>query len=322
MIERREFITLLGGAVAAWPVRVRAQQRVYVVGVLGSQPLPPVQRFARKLRDYGYVEGENLRLQWRFAEGHDERFPDLAAELAKLPVDVIVTWGTQAAVAAKLATTTVPIVMGAIGDPVSTGIVSNLARPGGNITGFASQNVDLEGKRLELLKDLRPHLSRVGVLANAANPMLAAVLPKLRPVAEALRVALEVFEVHTSSEINGTLARLQEARPDGVLVEPDLLLLANRTEIAAALANSKLPAVYPFREYAGVGGLIIHGANLGVLFERAAGYVDRILKGAKPSDLPVQLATEFELIINLRTASAIGVTVPPTLIARADEVIE
>jgi putative ABC transport system substrate-binding protein len=321
-MRRREFITLLGGAAAAWPVRVRAQQRVYVVGVLGSQLLPPVQRFARKLRDYGYVEGENLRLQWRFAEGHDERFPDLAAELAKLPVDVIVTWGTQAAVAAKLATTTVPIVMGAIGDPVSTGIVSNLARPGGNITGFASQNVDLEGKRLELLKDLRPHLSRVGVLANAANPMLAAVLPKLRPVAEALRVALEVFEVHTSREINGTLARLQEARPDGVLVEPDLLLLDNRTEIAAALANSKLPAVYPFREYAGVGGLIIHGANLGVLFERAAGYVDRILKGAKPSDLPVQLATEFELIINLRTASAIGVTVPPTLIARADEVIE
>jgi putative ABC transport system substrate-binding protein len=321
-MKRRDFITLLGGAAAALPIAARAQKRVHVVGILASQSLPPLQRFARKLRDYGYVEGDNLRLQSRLAEGHDEHYPDLAAELANLPVDVIVTWGTQAAVAAKRATTTVPIVMGAIGDPVSTGIVSNLARPIGNITGFASQNVDLEGKRLELLKDLLPHLSRVGVLANANNPMFAAALPKLRPVAEALRVGLDVFEVHSSSEIKGALARLQEARPDGVLVEPDLLLLSNRTEIALSLANSKLPAVYPFREYAGVGGLIIHGANLGVLFERAAGYVDRILKGAKPSDLPVQLATEFELIINLRTAAAMGLTVPPTLIARADEVIE
>jgi putative tryptophan/tyrosine transport system substrate-binding protein len=160
------------------------------------------------------------------------------------------------------------------------------------------------------------------VLANAANPLLEVGLQKLQPVAKELRVSIDVFEVRNSDEIEGALGRLQQARPDGVVVAPDLLLLSKRTEIAAALGASKLPAIYPFREYAAVGGLMIHGANLGVLFERAAGYVDRILKGTKPSDLPVQLATEFELIINLKTAAQIGLTIPPTLIARADEVIE
>jgi putative ABC transport system substrate-binding protein len=321
-MRRRDVLSLLGGAAVSWPLGVRAQGRSHVLGVLASQPLPPIQRFIRKLQEHGYVQGQNLHLQSRFAEGHDERYPGLAAELVKLPVDVIVTWGTPAAVAAKDATTAIPIVMGAVGDPVSVGIVSSLARPGGNITGFATQNVDLEGKRLELLKDLLPHLSRVGVLANATNPLLTPTLQQLRPVAKALRVTIDVFEVHNSGEVDGVLARLQEARPDGVLVAPDLFLLSNRAEIAGALATSRVPAVYPFREYAGVGALIIHGANVGVLFERAADYVDRILKGTKPSDLPVQLATEFELIINLRTAALIGLTIPPTLIARADEVIE
>jgi putative ABC transport system substrate-binding protein len=212
--------------------------------------------------------------------------------------------------------------MGAIGEPVNVGIVSNLARPDANITGFATQNVDLEGKRLELLKDLLPHLSRVGMLANATNPLLDVSLQKLRPAAERLHISVDLFDIRSSDEIEAALLRLDQARPDGVLVAPDLLLLTQRREIAAALAKSKLPTVYPFREYVDVGGLIIHGANLGILFERAAGYVDRILRGAKPADLPVQLATEFELIINLKTASMIGLTVPPTLIARADEVIE
>jgi putative ABC transport system substrate-binding protein len=234
-----------------------------------------------------------------------------------MPVDLIVTWGTPAALAAKQATTTIPIVMGAIGDPVSVGIVSNLARPDGNITGFAAQNVDLDGKRLELLKDLLPHLSRVGMLANSANPVLAASLQKLRPAAETLRVAVDVFDIQASGGVEAALMHLAQTHPDAVLVAPDLLLLTRRKEIAAAL-----PAVYPFREYTDVDGLMIHGANLAVLFERAAGYVDRILKGTKPADLPVQLATEFELIINLKTAAAIGLMVPPSLIARADEVIE
>jgi len=223
-VNRRAFITLLGGAAAAWPLAARAQQPVRVVGVLASQPLPPVQRFVRKLREYGYVEGENLRLQLRFAEGHDDRYPDLATELVKLPVEVIVTWGTPAAIAAKQASRTIPIVMGAIGDPVSVGIVPSLARPGGNITGFAAQNVDLEGKRLELLKDLLLNLSRVGVLANTTNPLLAVGLQKLQPVAKELRVSVDVFEVRNSDEIEGALGRLQQARPDGVIVAPDLSL--------------------------------------------------------------------------------------------------
>jgi ABC-type uncharacterized transport system substrate-binding protein len=323
-MKRREFIALLGGAAVAWPLAARAQQseRVHTIGILASQSLPPIQRFARKLRDYGYVEGQNLRLVSRFAEGRDERYPVMAAELAAMPVDLIVTWGTPAALAAKQATTSIPVVMGAIGDPVSVGIVSNLARPDGNITGFAAQNVDLDGKRLELLKDLLPHLSRVGMLANSANPMLDVSLRKLRPAAETLRVAVEVSDIQAGGGLEAALLQLAQAHPDAVLVAPDLLLLTRRRDIAAALAKNKLPAVYPFREYTDVDGLMIHGANLGVLFERAAGYVDRILKGAKPADLPVQLATEFELIINLKTAAAIGLTVPPTLIARADEVIE
>ena len=320
-LRRREVITLLGGA-AAWPVAARAQQGVHVVGILAPQPLPPIERFVRKLREYGYVEGENLRLVRRFSEGHDDRFPALAVELTAVPVGMIVTWGTPAAVAAKQATSSIPVVMGAVGDPVSVGIVSNLARPGGNITGFAGQNVDLEGKRLELLKDLLPQLSRVAMLANAANPLAHASMQNLRTTAEQLRINFDIFEVHSIAEIEVALQQLNNARPDGVLIASDLLLLTRRSEIAEFLAKNKLPAVYPFREYAEVGGLMIHGANLGSLFERAAGYVDRILKGAKPGDLPVQLATEFELIINLKTAAAIGLTVPPTLIARADEVIE
>ena len=320
-MRRREFITLLGGA-AAWPIAAQAQQGVYVVGILAPQPLPPIERFVRKLREYGYVEGENLRLVRRFSEGHDDRFPALAVELTAVPVGMIVTWGTPAAVAAKQATSSIPVVMGAVGDPVSVGIVSNLARPGGNITGFAGQNVDLEGKRLELLKDLLPQLSRVAMLANAANPLAHASMQNLRTTAEQLRINFDIFEVHSIAEIEVALQQLNNARPDGVLIASDLLLLTRRSEIAEFLAKNKLPAVYPFREYAEVGGLMIHGANLGSLFERAAGYVDRILKGAKPGDLPVQLATEFELIINLKTAAAIGLTVPPTLIARADEVIE
>src|SRR4029077_454581 len=275
MRTRRAFVTLLGGAAVAWPLDARAQQSEHVrmIGILASQSLPPIQRFARKLRDYGYIEGQNLRLVSRFAEGQDERYPVMAAELAAMPVDLIVTWGTPAAFAAKQATTSIPVVMGAIGDPVSVGIVSNLARPDGNITGFAAQNVDLDGKRLELLKDLLPHLSRVGMLANSANPMLDVSLRKLRPAAETLRVAVEVSDIQAGGGLEAALLQLAQAHPDAVLVAPDLLLLTRRRDIAAALVKSKLPAVYPFREYTDVDALMIHGANLGVLFERAAGYV-------------------------------------------------
>jgi len=202
-MKRRAFITLLGGA-AAWPLAARAQQgeRMWRIGILASLPLPSLQRFARKLSEYGYNEGQNLRLVSRFAEGRDDRYPAMAAELAALPVDLIVTMGTPAALAAKQATRTIPIVMGAIGDPVSVGVVSNLARPDGNITGFAAQNLDLEGKRLELLKELVPHLSRVGMLANAANPLLDVSLQKLRPAAERLRITIDLFDIRSRDEID------------------------------------------------------------------------------------------------------------------------
>jgi putative tryptophan/tyrosine transport system substrate-binding protein len=321
-MHRRNIIRLLAGAALAWPLAASAEQRVHAIGVLASQPLPAFENFVGKLRDYGYIEGENLRLHWRFAEGHDERYPELAAELISLPVELIVTQGTPASLAAKRATTTVPIVMGGIADPVSVGLVPNLGRPGGNVTGLSTQNVDLEGKRLELLKELLPHLSRTGVLGNVSNPVLAAQLDNLRGAAQVLRVGLEIFEVRSSADIGPALEKLQAARPDGVVVAADLLLMSNRTEIVTALMNSRLPAVYPFREYAIAGGLMVHGTNMRALFERTAGYVDRILKGTKPGELPIQLTTEFELIVNLKTAASMGLTIPPALISRADEVIE
>src|SRR5258708_4529726 len=221
-MKRRAFISLFGNAAIAWPLMAHAQQgeRVRTIGILASQPLPPIHRFVRKLRDYGYAEGQNIRLLSRFAEGRDERYPVMAAELAALPVDLIVTWGTPAALAAKQATSTIPVVMGAIGDPVSVGIVSNLARPHGNITGFAAQNVDLDGKRLELLKDLLPHLSRVGMLANSANPILDVSLRKLRPAAEQLGVAVDVVDIQSGAGIEGPLLQLNRTHPASALVPP------------------------------------------------------------------------------------------------------
>jgi putative ABC transport system substrate-binding protein len=254
--NRREIITLVGGAAVSWPLAARAQQptKLVRIGVLASLPLPPLQRFSHKLREYGYVEGQNLRFESRFAEGRDDRYPALAAELAAVAVDIIVTWGTPAAIAAKQATGTIPIVMGAIGDPVSVGIVSGLARPEGNITGFAS--IDLEGKRLELLEDLLPQLARVGILGNAASPYFEVALENVHRAAEQLRVALELVAVRNTDQIEDALLRLDQARPDAVQVFADTLLLTKRNSIVAALARSRLPAVYPYREYAEAGGLI------------------------------------------------------------------
>ena len=322
-MRRREFLGGLGGAVA-WPLSARAQQSTKIahIGVLANFRLPPFRRLSRKLHELGYIEGQNLRVDYRFTEGRDERYPTMVAELVALPVDLIVTSGTPAALAAKRATHTIPIVMASIGEAVSTGVVSNLARPGGNITGFAAVNVELEVKRLEALKELLPHLSRVGMLANAMNPLLNASLKNLRPAAESMSLKLDLFEIRTKDEIESVLLRVAQAHPDAVIVAADSVLLSQRKEVVAFLAKHNLPAIYPFREYAEVGGLIVHGANLGILFELAAGYVDKIFKGAKPGDLPVQQATEFELIINRKAATALGLKIPPALLARADEVIE
>jgi ABC-type uncharacterized transport system substrate-binding protein len=327
-MRRREFISLLGGAAVAWPLAARAQQqpqrttKLVRIGMLANSLLPPVRKMSQKLKELGYLEGETVRFEYRFAEGHDDRYSILAAELVALPVDLIVTMGTPAALAAKSATRTIPIVMGSVGEAVNTGIVASLARPGGNITGFSALNTELESKRLEVLKELVPHLARVAMIANAANPLLQVSLKSLRPAADTLGLSLELFEIRDVSEIASALSKLVQTHPEAALVAADTVLLNNRRQIVDAFAKSNLPAVYPFREYAEAGGLLVHGANLSVLFERAAAYVDRILKGAKPADLPVQQATDFELIINLKTALALGLKIPPTLLARAGEVIE
>jgi putative tryptophan/tyrosine transport system substrate-binding protein len=321
-LQRREFITLLCGA-AAWPVAARAQQpaRIRRIGLMANLPLRPIESFRRKLQELGFTEGKNLIVDYRFAEGSDDRYPAFAGELVSLPGDLIVSWGTPAAFAAKRATTKIPTVIVA-GDVVNTGIVSNLARPEGNITGFIALNVELEEKRLELLKDVMPQLSRLAVLGNTLNPLNRLNLETVRRVPQKLSVAIETFEVRNSQEVEHALHQLIQSRPDAALLASDTLLLSERKQIVDAMAWNRIPAIYPFREYAEVGGFIIYGANLSILFQRAADYVARILNGERPDDLPVQQATAFELIINLKAAAGLGLTLPPIVLVRADEVIE
>ncbi len=322
-MRRREFLGVLGTAAAWLPTGARAQQSVHSkrIGILGSQSLRPIIQFRKRLQELGYVEGQNLIVEARFAEGRDDRYPALASDLAALPLDAMIAWGTPAALAAKRATTKIPIVLVA-GDVLNTGIVSNLARPEANITGFIAVNVELEEKRLELLKDIVPQLKRVAVLGNSLNPLNRVNLEIARRAATKLSVAIETFEVQSSREVATALAALTEKSPDAALIASDTLLLSERQRIVDALAQSRIPAIYPFREYATVGGFIIYGANISVLFENAASYVDRILKGEKPGDLPVQQATAFEMIINLKAAAKLGLTLPPNVLIRADEVIE
>jgi putative tryptophan/tyrosine transport system substrate-binding protein len=323
-MTRGEFLILLAGVAAPWPTFVFAQQNQGAkrIGVMANLPLPPVQRFRERLQKLGWVEGKNLIIEYRYGEGRDDRFPEFAAELVAMPVDVIVVWGTPAAFAAKNATSTIPILIGAAGDVVHTGLISNLNRPDENLTGFVALNVALESKRLELLKEAIPRLSRVIVLANSTNPLNRVNLGYARQAGEKLAVQIEVAEAKSAADVEGALAQIKELRPEAALIGADTQLLSKRKEIANFMAEQRVPAIYPFRDYADVGGLFIYGANLSVLFEHAADYLDRLLKGEKVANLPVQQATAFELIVNLKTASALGLTIPTTVLARADEVIE
>jgi putative tryptophan/tyrosine transport system substrate-binding protein len=323
-MTRREFLILLAGVAAPWPTFAFAQQNQGAkrIGLMANLPLPPVQRFRERLQKLGWVEGKNLIIEYRYGEGRDDRFPEFAAELVAMPVDVIVVWGTPAAFAAKSATSTIPILIGAAGDVVHTGLISNLARPDENLTGFVALNVVLESKRLELLKEAIPRLSRVIVLANPTNPLNRVNLGYARQAAEKLAVQIGVAEAKSAADVEGALAQIKELRPEAALIGADTQLLSKRKEIANFMAEQRVPAIYPFRDYADVGGLFIYGANLSVLFEYAADYLDRLLKGEKVANLPVQQATAFELIVNLKTASALGLTIPTTVLARADEVIE
>ena len=323
-MSRRDFVTLLGGAAATWPLTAWAQQSLAPrrIGLMANQPLPPVQRFRQRLQQLGYVEGKNLIIEYRYGEGTDDRFPSFAAELVAMPVEVIVVWGNPAAFAAKRATASIPILIGSAGDVVNTGLISNIARPEANLTGFVAQNVELEEKRLELLKAVIPRLQRVAVLANTANPLNRFNLDTARRAAQRLGVTIEAVDIKSSKDVEGALVQIKGLRPDAVLLASDNVLLGERKQIVEAMAANSIPAIYPFREYADVGGLLIYGANLSVLFERAADYLDRLLKGEKPGNLPVQQATAFELIINLKAAAGLGLTIPPNVLIQADKVIE
>jgi putative ABC transport system substrate-binding protein len=312
----------------AAPLAAEAQQagKVYRLGFLGNSTAALeanlVGPFREGLRDLGYVEGRNVVIEYRWAEGQYERFPALVAELLALKVDVIVTAGTPAAVAVKQATTTVPLVMAAVGDPVGTGLIASLARPGGNLTGLAAISPDLESKRLELLRELLPKLSLVSFMVNPVNPLHSVSEKHAREAAKVLRLRLEFVGVRTEAEFDHAFETIARERPGAMIVLADRVFLHNRQRIVAFAARHRLPTVYPYRELVDAGGLMCFGPNYSEMHRRAAIFVDKILKGAKPADLPVEQPTKFELVINLKAARALGLTIPPSVLAQADEMIQ
>ena len=327
MMERRVFIGVIAGGLLAVPLAARAQQGAKVprVGFLGNSTAALeanlVGPFREGLRDLGYVEGRNVLIEYRWAEGKYERFPALIGELIALKVDVIVTAGTPATQAVKKATTSVPLVMVAVGDPVGTGFVASLGRPGGNITGLTSIAPELEGKRLELLREVLPKLSHLSVLWNPANPFHAGSLKETRAAAQVLGIKVQPLGVRSSEEFPATFAAILKERPAALVVLADRLFLHHRARIVDFALQHRLPGVYTHRELVDAGGLMSFGPNYADMHRRAATYVDKILKGAKPADLPVEQPTKFELVINLKTAKVLGFTIPQSLLIRADQVI-
>jgi putative ABC transport system substrate-binding protein len=293
---------------------------VFRIGILADGPLQEMEGLREGLRDLGYVAGVNVNIDHRWAHGRRSQYQVLAAELVKSGVDVIVTWGTPATLGAQAVTTDIPIVTAAVGDPLGSGIVRSLARPGGNTTGFASMTSPLFEKRVELLREIVPGASRVSFLFRAANLNTLISIKHAQTVAETLGVSVNPIEIEEDVEIG--LSAIAREHPDAVLISADPYLRLNGARIIAFMAERRLPAVYASADHVAGGGLVSLGVSYHDLFRRAAGYVDRILKGANPGDLPVQQAERFQLAINLKTARALGITFPPTLLARADEVIE
>jgi putative tryptophan/tyrosine transport system substrate-binding protein len=325
-VKRREFVTLLGGA-AAWPLAARAQQggKRYTIGLFsaGMRPTAPWWiAFIDALRELGWVEGKNVVFEGRYADNRLERLPVLAEELVRLNVDLIVGLGTLAPLAAKRATSTIPIVMTAAGDPLGSGLVASLAQPGGNVTGMSLMAPDLGGKRLALLKELLPQFARVAVLWNAANPYSAILFKETQAAGRTLGIEVQSLEVRKPEDLDDAFEAARQQHPDALVSVEDPFTGSYRKRIADFAIAARLPSLHGLREDADAGGLMSYGANLAELARRAAGYVDKILKGAKPADLPVQQPTRFELVLNLKTAKALGLEIPPTLLARADEVIE
>jgi len=325
-VRRREFITLLAGA-AAWPLAARAQQpgKLPTIGFLGAAtPVATSQwtaAFMQRLRELGWVDGRNVAIEYRWAEGRAERYTEIAAEFVRLKVDVIVTYSSPPVLAAKQATSIIPIVFATAGDPVGTDLVASLARPGGNVTGLSIQGPDLAGKRLELLREVVPGLRRLAILANVGNPAAVLEMREAQAAASTLGLIVEAAEIRRAEDIGSAFEALK-GRTDALNVVPDPLVNANRVRINTLALGARLPTMHNFREYVESAGLMSYGPNLSDAFRRAADLVDKILHGAKPADIPVAQPTKFDLVINLSTAKALGLEVPPMLLARADEVIE
>jgi putative ABC transport system substrate-binding protein len=328
-MERRTFMAVVSGGLLAAPLAATAQQtgKVYRIGYLsgGSSTLTHlIDAFRQGLRELGWVEGQNIVIDYRFAEGRYDRLPDLAAELVRLKVDVIVASPSPPAAAAKNATGTIPIVMiGAGADPVGQGLITSLARPGGNVTGLSySVGQEIFGKQLALLKEAVPNVRRVAVLWNPAVPGLAPAIKDVKVAARSLGVQIQVLEARGPDDFDSAFAAMAKERPGALLVLVDSMFSFHGTRLARLAAKNRLPAAYTNRLPVEVGGLMSYGPSFSDLWRRAAGYVDKILKGAKPADLPVEQPTKFELVINLKTAKALGLTIPPALLARADEIIQ
>jgi putative ABC transport system substrate-binding protein len=326
-MRRRDFIKAIAGSIAAWPCAARAQQPALpVVGFLHSDsPEPNVTRvsaFRKGLGEAGYVEGQNAAIEFRWAAGHDNRLPELAADLIRRRVAVIAALSTPAALAAKAATTTIPIVFNSAADPVALGLVASLNRPGGNVTGVSYQTVELGAKHLGMLRELTPGANRFVALVNPNSALTEAVVKDLQASASALGLPIEILRAGTAREIDAAFANLVQKPGGALLVAPDVFFTGRRAQIVTLAARHAVPAVYPVPDFAEIGGLMSYGPNIVDMYQQTGIYVGRVLKGDKPADLPVLQPTKFELVVNLNTARAVGIAIPNTLLALADKVIE
>ena len=327
-MRRREFLGALGGAAAAWPLGARAQQaaKVWRIGMLETIVVglnaANLDAFRKGLRELGYIEGQNLAIDYRSADGRSERFPELASELVRLKVDVIVTRGTPAVLAAKEATATIPVVMAASGAPLRTGVVTGLARPGGNVTGLSAFTLELLAKRIEILREAIPGLTRIGFVHNLGNPVAPPQWEELNAAAPTLGIELQLLDVRKLEDVERAFATAVARRTQALVVGNDTVIHVNRRHVVELAASHRLPAMYLSRELVDAGGLMTYGVSYPDLYRRAAIFVDKIFKGAKPSDLPIEQPTKFELVVNLKTAKALGVAISESFLLRADEVIE
>ena len=326
-MKRREFITLLGGVAAAWPLTAQAQQPLPVIGFLNSSSpdgyAPMASAFRQGLKETGYVDGHNVAIEYRWAEGRNDRLPSFVADLVQRKVNVIAATTTAAALAAKAATTTIPIVFETTADPVQLGLVASLNLPGGNVTGVTQTNMEIAPKRLELLHELVPTASVMALLVNPTDPALAESATKeLQEAASILGLKLHVMQASTDRDFDAVFAKLIQLRAGGLVIGSDPFFTSRSQQLAKLTVDHAVPAVYQFREFAVAGGLLSYGAAITDAYRLAGNYTGRVLRGDKPADLPVQQATKIEMIINLKTAKALGLNVPNPLIGRADELIE